>query len=160
MRRFVALAVVLLGALACVTAAQAGNTTITNFSAAASYTVVVPCANGGAGEVVDISGTEHDVIRNTINGNNFSDTFHQNGEGLTGTGETTGNTYHETGAVNASDSGSLTNGQANSTFTLDDHYLSQGSAPNFLVHVTVHVTVNANGDVTVTFVNFRAECSP
>jgi uncharacterized protein YdaL len=35
-----------------------------------SLTVFVPCAAGGAGEVVDLSGPLHTLITFTINGNN------------------------------------------------------------------------------------------
>ena len=38
-----------------------------------SLTVFVPCAAGGAGEIVDLSGPLHTLISFTINGNNVSE---------------------------------------------------------------------------------------
>jgi hypothetical protein len=56
-----------------------------------SVTVPVPCANGGAGELVDLSGSLNDVFHVTID-NNFGThvTTHDNPQGVRGTGETTG----------------------------------------------------------------------
>src|SRR5213082_3595192 len=41
-----------------------------------NLTVFVPCAAGGAGELVDLSGPLHTLISFTINGNNVSGYFH------------------------------------------------------------------------------------
>jgi hypothetical protein len=41
-----------------------------------NLTVFVPCAAGGAGELVDLSGPLHTLITLTINGNNVSGTAH------------------------------------------------------------------------------------
>jgi hypothetical protein len=55
-----------------------------------NLTVFIPCAAGGAGEVVDLSGPLHTLISFTINGNNVSGYFHFQPQGISGTGETTG----------------------------------------------------------------------
>src|SRR5438105_2677209 len=55
-----------------------------------NLTVFVPCAAGGAGEIVDLSGPLHILITFTINGNNVSGTAHFQPQGIVGTGETTG----------------------------------------------------------------------
>ena len=36
--------------------------------------------------------------------------------------------------------------------------VSQGSAPNFTAHVTLHITVNAQGELTAEVVEVRSEC--
>ena len=41
-----------------------------------NLTVFVPCALGGAGEVVDLAGPLHTLITFTINRNNVSSKFH------------------------------------------------------------------------------------
>src|SRR5262244_125200 len=56
-----------------------------------SLTVFVPCAAGGAGEIVDLSGPLHTLVTFTINGNNVSGKFHFQPQGIRGVGETTGN---------------------------------------------------------------------
>ena len=44
------------------------------------------------------------------------------------------------------------------TFTSVFNLVSQGSTDNFIARITFHVTVNANGEVTVVFDNVVAEC--
>lgn len=158
MKRLAILAVVALGALASVTAAQAGNTTVTNTSTPISFSDFVSCANGGVGEIVDFSGDLHTLSRVTINGNRVNTDFHQNYQGLKGTGETTGDTYIGNAALHGTFNGSLTNGQMTETFTEHIHYNGQGSAPNLTVTEVGHFTVNANGEVTVFFDKFSVDC--
>ena len=136
----------MLGVLATVTAAQAGNTTITNTSFSVSLSEFVPCASGGVGEIVDFTGTVHSLLRTTINGNRFSQTFEGNYQGVTGTGETTGDTYVGNGAEHQTFNGSFTNGQFTGTFTTHVNFIGQGSAPNLTFSEVAHITVNANGD--------------
>src|SRR5438477_13074483 len=64
-----------------------------------NLTVFVPCAAGGAGEVVDLSGPLHTLITLTINGNNVSGTAHFQPQGLSGSGENIGDKYHATGVT-------------------------------------------------------------
>ncbi len=64
-----------------------------------NLTIFVPCAAGGAGEVVDLSGPLHTLISFTINGNTVSGYFHFQPQGISGTGETTGANYHGTGVT-------------------------------------------------------------
>lgn len=44
------------------------------------------------------------------------------------------------------------------TLMLDIRVIGQGSANNFLLHVTMHMTINANGEVTANVVNTGIEC--
>jgi hypothetical protein len=118
--------------------------------------VFIPCAAGGAGEVVDLSGNLHVLITETINGNNVSGVFQP--QGIGGTGETTGLSYQATGLTRTSFATSLQNGQANSTFINRFDIIGQGTGNNFTVHETAHFTFNANGTVTVNFDNFIFEC--
>jgi hypothetical protein len=123
---------------------------------AASF--LVPCAAGGAGEIVDISGPLHVLMSFTINGNNLSGMFHFQPQGITGIGETAGDKYQAVGVTAQTFKVSLQNGQANQTFINNFGLIGQGSASNFLVHENMHVTVNANGTVTVVHDNFLVEC--
>ena len=61
--------------------------------------VFVPCADGGAGVLVDLSGRLHTMIHFTINGNNVSGVSHFQPQGISGTGETTGDKYQATGVT-------------------------------------------------------------
>jgi len=124
-----------------------------------NLTVFVPCAAGGAGELVDLSGPLHTLITFTINGNNVSGTAHFQPQGLSGTGETTGDKYQATGVTKASSfKGSFQNGQFTQTYVNNFRIIGQGSGNNFLVHEVLHVTFNANGTVTVFHDNFSIDC--
>ena len=121
-------------------------------------TVFVPCAAGGAGEIVDLTGPLHTLITFTINGNNVSGFFHFQPQGISGTGETTGAKYQATGVTEESFKNSLQNGQANETFVNNFRIIGEGPGNNFLVHETLHFTINADGAVTVSHDNFSADC--
>ena len=69
--------------------ASANAGVVENLSAPFSLSVFVPCAAGGAGEIVDLSGSLHTLITFTINSNNFSEVLHFQPQGVSGTGETT-----------------------------------------------------------------------
>ena len=130
-----------------------------NDSTDINLTIFVPCAAGGAGELVDLSGPLHTLITFTINGNNVSGTAHFQPQGLSGTGETTGDKYQATGVTkDTSFKLSLQNGQANQTFVNNFRIIGSGAGNNFLVHEEAHITFNANGTVTVFHDNLSIEC--
>jgi len=121
-------------------------------------TILIPCADGGVGETVDLSGPLHTLISFTINGDNVSGTMHFQPQGISGTGETTGDKYQATGVTQESFKNSLQNGQANDTFVNNFRIIGQGPENNFLVHETLHFTINANGTTTVFHDNFSVDC--
>ena len=123
-----------------------------------SLTVFIPCAAGGAGEIVDLSGPLHTLISFTITGRNVSGYFHFQPQGISGIGETSREKYHATGVTLETFKNSLQNGLANFTFVNNFRIIGQGSGNNFLVHETLHMTVNANGSLTVIHDNFSIEC--
>jgi hypothetical protein len=119
-------------------------------------TVFVPCAVGGAGEEVHLTGKLHHLVHFMINstgGVHFK--FQSSDQGITGTGLTTGDKYHRTGATN-----SEFNAKVGEETTVVDSFqvIGQGNGNNFLVHVTLHITVNANGTVTAEVFDFSVEC--
>ena len=123
-----------------------------------SLTVFVSCAANGAGEIVDLNGPLHTLITSTINGSNVSGRFHFQPQGLTGTGETTGAKYQATGVTQESFKTSLQNGRATLTYVNNFRIVGQGQGNNYLVHETLHFTVNANGTMTVFHDNFSIDC--
>ena len=133
-------------------AVQVNDTTNVNL------TVFVPCADGGAGEIVNLSGSLHTLIALTINGNNVSGYFHFQPQGISGIGETTGDDYQGTGVTEETFRNSLQNGQANSTFVNNFRIIGQGPGNNFLVHETLHLTINADGTLTVSHDNLSIDC--
>jgi hypothetical protein len=107
---------------------------------------------------VDLSGSLHTLISFTINGSNVSGYFHFQPQGISGTGETTGANYQGTGVTQESFKNSLQNGQANLTSVNNFRIIGQGPGNNYLVHETLHVSVNADGAVTVFHDNFSIDC--
>ena len=131
---------------------------VTNDRTDISLIVFVPCADNGVGENLNLSGPLHTLISFTMNGNNVSGYFHFQPQGISGTGETTGAKYTATGVTQQSFKSSLQNGQANFTFVNNFRMIGQGPGNNFLVHETLHITMAADGTVTVVHDNFSIEC--
>ncbi len=123
-----------------------------------NLSVFVPCAVGGVGEIIDLSGPLHTLISTTLTGNSVSGYFHFQPQGLSGTGETTGAKYNGTGVTEQSFKSSLQNGQANLTYVNNFRIIGQGAGNNYLVHETLHITINADGTLTVFHDNFSIDC--
>jgi hypothetical protein len=123
-----------------------------------NLTVFIPCAAEGAGEIVDLSGPLHTVISFSINGNNVSGKFNFQPQGISGTGETTGDKYQATGITQQTFKTSLQSGQVNLTFVNNFRIIGEGPGNNFLVHETMHITINADGTLTVLHDNFSVDC--
>jgi hypothetical protein len=130
----------------------------TNVKVPIAQTVFVPCANGGAGENVDLEGPLHVLITLTINDNHVSGKAHYQPQGVKGVGQDTGDVYKATGVTQDQFSGSLVNGQFTETFINNFRIIGPGKDNNLLIHGTSHVTVNANGDVTVLVDLLSIEC--
>ena len=90
------------------------------------------------------------------NGNRLNISVHASGH-LDGAGDQ-GNTYNVNETENLIVNGSLTNGQfeVNDVFNLE--FISKGGAPNFVVHLSFHVTYNANGTITVVKTTSSTDC--
>jgi hypothetical protein len=133
--------------------ARAGAVTV---KSPISITVFVPCANGGAGENVTLTGNLHVEIQfnfNSSGGGNFHVLF--NPQGISGTGSVTGAKYQGTGMTQFDASfTSAVETKFNNRFDI----IGQGPGNNFEVHETAHLTINANGTVTVSFDNFSVVC--
>jgi hypothetical protein len=122
------------------------------------FSVFVPCANNGAGELVVFEGNLHILFTFTLNGNHVSGKFHGQPQGLTGTGTVTGDKYQATGVTQDMFSGSLVNGKYTETYVNNFRIIGQGPGNNLLIHEVMHITINANGTVTVYFDKFSADC--
>lgn len=130
----------------------------TNFNFPVDIIVFVPCADGGAGEFVELSGNLHDLFHLMINGNRFVLKVHTQPQGVRGVGLSTGDKYRGTGVTQETLSGSLVNGQLSDTFVNNFRIIGQGPGNNFLVHENLHVTVNANGQLTAIVGNASVSC--
>jgi hypothetical protein len=132
--------------------AQAAPFTI-NLQFPITISVFVPCALGGAGEVVDLSGMLHELFHVVSTpGGRLQLKLHDQPQGISGTGETSGEKYQATGVTQQ-----LSN---TNTFTFVNNFriIGQGPDNNFLVHELFHVTVNANGEITAFVDGTSVEC--
>jgi hypothetical protein len=76
----------------------------------------------------------------------------------TGTGLTTGAQYRVSDASHST----FTAGPTQFEYTITGHqrFIGQGRTPDFFLHFVGHTTVNAKGQVTSDFYNFRITCRP
>jgi hypothetical protein len=149
----VAVAAVFLG---CALTASAAVTT--NDSQPLSSAIFVPCAAGGTGELVDLTGSLHLLSTLTVNANVVSVSTHFQPQGARGVGETTGSVYEATGVTHDRVSFQLDNGHGETSFVNNISVIGHGGAPNFRIHETTHVTMAADGTVTVSHDNVSVDC--
>jgi hypothetical protein len=150
----------MLGAFALLQAPFALAEVTTNSSIPESFTVFVPCANNGTGELVDFSGDLHVLSIVTIGGgNNVTIRNHFQPQGISGIGRSTGYKYQATGGNQYSTQFDNIDGfpllfSSVSNFRI----IGQGPNNNFLMHENIHLTVNANGTTTAYVDNFSIDC--
>ena len=134
------------------------ETVTTNVKYPVEWHEWVPCAMGGAGEMIVLNGVMHEVYHVTIDGNGgFHAKVHSQPQRLSGTGLTSGDKYQATGVTQYQEN---FNGKVGETYTYVNNYrmIGQGPGNNLLIHYNVHITVNANGDVTAVVDNYKWEC--
>ena len=118
--------------------------------------VYIPCADGGAGEVVTLSGDLHTVLRYTESARGgIHAASHFQPQGISGVGETTGDKYQATGVTQ--DEFNATVG-VEETFVNNFRIIGQGSGNNYLVHSVFHITFNANGSITAFVDRLSVDC--
>jgi len=120
-------------------------------------TVMIPCAARGAGELVDLIGVVQAVFSVTPDASGGQHVAtHVNLAGVSGIGLTTGNKYQASQA----DSFVSNSGGTATEFTLVNNFLMTAPGPgnNLRVHELVHVTVDANGNVTAEIENITIDC--
>jgi hypothetical protein len=145
-------------ALAAFMAGPALAAVTNNESIPFNLTIFVPCANGGAGELVALSGSLHVLTTVTINGNNVSMSTHSQPQGVSGVGLTTGDKYRGTGVTRSDTNYDNVDFPFVTTYVNNFRVIGQGPGNNFTVHETLHTTVNANGDATADFDNIKVDC--
>lgn len=134
------------------------TTTTTNVTNQINATFPIPCANGGAGELVSLTGDIHALFHFTSNGNHTTVKTHSQPQGVRGVGLTTGDVYHGIGVSQTTSAfqsdGATTTGTVISIFGL----IGPGTGNNFLVHNVLHTTFNNNGELTSSHFTSSADC--
>src|SRR5262245_11546309 len=130
-----------------------------NRSTPITVSVPVVC---NVGEVVDLSGILHTVIKFRRNSRQGVAHVNVNAQGVAGAGEITGRTFQANGEFNLSLSRSLLNGAGSVGtkvwFLVTGAPGPDGSVPSFGLQADIWFTFHANGRVTVKFDNFTTDC--
>jgi hypothetical protein len=113
-----------------------------------AYSEFVDCANGGAGEWVDMTGSIHFV--------ESPDVFVVNLQNASGVGEITGDVYRAIGTLQ--ETFVFTDGA--DTYGITDYFRLIGPGPdnNLYLRFQFHGTYDANGNLTAAVDNVRIEC--
>ena len=120
--------------------------------------VWVPCANGGAGEFVDLSGALHVLTKLTTSADSVFGTEHFQPEGVRGVGESTGAVYQGTGVTRTGFTFSLHDGSGGQSYDNSFQLIGHGTAANFRVHEHRRLTMDATGQVTVNVDKVSVDC--
>lgn len=122
--------------------------------------VWISCALGGGGEMVHLTGTLHVMAHTTIDsaGNVHVSTHYQPQKGK-GLGLTSGDEFNATGVTRDNYKfGGVNFPLSISTYVNNFKIIGKGDAPNYTIHHNLHITINANGDMTAYVDNFKADC--
>ena len=152
MRRIlVVIGIALVAAAAGANAAQAGN--VANVRAELPFTVSNPCT----GENVVGTIRVHFLLTLTANDNNVSgmELLQYSAQGV---GQTTGARYAGDETGHTSFKSSLVNEQTTMTDSVTFHLTTPGGGNNMVISGRSHITVNANGDVTVSYDDLSFSC--
>ena len=154
MRALVLLALATVGIAAGANAAQAA--VVTNETQSLAFSGYVPCANGGAGEILTGTVEAHNLITSTANGNHASDQFQFQLRGSM-TGTATGDTYRVAAVTRGTSTGNLASEQATLTYVNTYRLIGPGPGNNLLVREIAHVTRDGD-DVVVAHDNLSIDC--
>lgn len=116
--------------------------------------LTIPCIDE---EVAIGDGVRHLLVHQVANDNGSLFRLHLNHSRITGIGSVTGNEYVGQFVLNQQSVSFTEKGQ---TQTLQQHIhgVSKGSSPNWIVSILLHLTLNANGELTAETEFLEAEC--
>jgi len=150
----VLLALTAIGTLASVTAAQAQ--VVTNETASYVYSGYVPCANGGAGELVNGRIDVHNLVTSTVNDNVETSQFQFQPRGSL-VGSVTGDTYRLTGVTRGTYKDSLQDSASIVTYVQSYQLVGPGQGNNLRVHEIAHITRHGD-EIIVEHDDWTIEC--
>ena len=113
--------------------------------------------NTCTGELVTTTGCYEGNIHTVINGNRANVSIHVQGS-LDGVGAS-GSEYNVQVNGSQHENISLVNGQGSTNAVVSVDFISKGSSANLHLKETLHITVNANGVVTVTRTSGELTCN-
>jgi hypothetical protein len=153
-KKLAVLAAVAAVALAAANMAQAAVSS--NVSVPLATSTFVPCADGGAGEVVNLTGSLHILATSTVDSaGGVHGTLLFNPQDVSGVGSVSGVAYRGTG-------GTLSTFTSNvgvvTTLVNNFRIVGARGAATLQVHENVAVVVDANGTVTATVDHLLVTC--
>ena len=129
-----------------------------NFTIPTQFHAQNPCAGGRFGEIVVFTGDQHLVFfESSMSNGHLNTKIHWNAEGVTGIGQYTGFQYNATGVTQDHTVSDATL-PYETTMINNYHIIGQGQATNMDLHETVHLTINANGEMTATVSDYTFSC--
>lgn len=127
----------------------------TNIKVPVNIGVFIPCAAGGAGEVVFLHGYLHVLVRFSVTPSGaIHGAFHFQPQGLSGIGQTTGEKYQGTGVTQDQFNARM---GAEETSVNNFRIIGQGPGNNFLLHDNFHFITHTNS-ATAFVDNFSVDC--
>ncbi len=121
-------------------------------------TLFIPCANGGAGEDVNLTGTVRIVRQEIYNNQRFTFTLHAIPDVITGVGLSTGDTCTAIGGSQSTVTGTIEyGGQYSATYIQQMRFTGQGVS--FVVKYKFHVTVTSDGEISTRIDEEEIECN-
>lgn len=121
-------------------------------------TLFIPCANGGVGEDVNLTGTVKIVRQETYNNQRFTFTLHAIPDGITGVGLSTGDTFTAIGGSQSTVTGTIEyGGQYSATYVQQMRFTGPGIS--FVVKYKFHVTVTSDGNISTRIDEEKIECN-
>ena len=118
----------------------------------------VPCANGGAGELVQFSGEVLVINHLTSNDNHTTIKSHVQPQGLSGVGLTTGDTYHINGGSRNSSTFQTDGGGSTLTLLSITRLVGPGPDNNLLLFQHFRMIFNNNGELVSSEASFSSDC--
>jgi hypothetical protein len=143
-------------AAALVTANLAQAAVSSNVSVPLATSTFVPCANGGAGEVVNLAGSLHILSSATVDSaGGVHGTLVFNPQDVSGVGSVSGVSYRGTGATLSTFTAKV---GAVTTLVNNFRIVGAGGAATLQVHENAVFVVNANGTLTASVDDVSVTC--
>ena len=123
--------------------------TSTNLTRPFSASLWIPCANGGVGEMVRLLGEVVIQVHTTVDDNGGVHSLtHARPSRVVGVGAVTGLVYRGTGGTFVHENEDSDGFPSTYSYGNIFRIIGQGPGNNLMMHIVVHQTVNANGEIT------------
>ena len=138
---------------------QASSADVTSSEELIPYDQIlfVPCAAGGLGEEVALSGSLKIVEQIVYNNHGFTLNYHVIAQGITGVGLSTGEKFQSSGGIKSTITGEFgEDGQYSRVFTQQLRIVGQNTV--FKVVYKTKITVTPDGKITTTIQDENIDC--